>query len=254
MRSRLRPLAGLVLTLLLAVSMLLQARAAGHITTPKEQFGHDIGEDYFLANYKQLTEYWKKLDQESDRMTMVDIGETSEGRRQYMAIITSPENQKKLARYKEISQRLAHAEGLTDDQAHALAAEGKAVVWIDGGLHASEVLGAQQLMELVYELVSKDDPETRRFLNDIIILAVQANPDGQDLCADWYMRERDPQKRSLSNLPRLYSKYVGHDDNRDSYMSNIKETTNMNRIMFLEWFPEIMYNHHQTGPTGAVLF
>ncbi len=188
MRSRLRPLAGLVLTLLLAVSMLLQARAAGHITTPKEQFGHHIGEDYFLANYKQLTEYWKKLDQESDRMTMVDIGETSEGRRQYMAIITSPENQKKLARYKEISQRLAHAEGLTDDQAHALAAEGKAVVWIDGGLHASEVLGAQQLMELVYELVSKDDPETKRFLNDIIILAVQANPDGQDLCADWYMR------------------------------------------------------------------
>jgi hypothetical protein len=254
MRSRLRPLAGLVLTLALALSMLLQARAAGHITTPKEQFGHDIGEDYFLADYKQLVEYWKKLDQESDRMTMVDIGETSEGRRQYMAIITSPENHKKLARYKDIAQKLAHAEGLTDEQAHALAAEGKAVIWIDGGLHASEVLGAQQLMELVYEMVSRDDPETKRFLNDIILLAVQANPDGQDLCADWYMRESDPKKRSLNNLPRLYSKYVGHDDNRDSYMSNIKETTNMNKQLFIEWFPQIMYNHHQTGPTGTVLF
>jgi hypothetical protein len=254
MRSRLRPLAGLVFLFVLTVGVLLQARTAGHVTTPKEQFGFDLGDDYFLANYKQLTEYWKKLDQESDRMTLVDIGETSEGRRQLMAIITSPENHKKLARYKEISQRLAHAEDLTEDQAHALATEGKAVVWIDGGLHASEVLGAQQLMELVYEMVSRSDPETMRFLNDVILLATQANPDGQDLCADWYMREKDPQKRSLAYLPRLYSKYVGHDDNRDSYMSNIKETTNMNRQLFVEWIPQIMYNHHQTGPTGTVLF
>jgi hypothetical protein len=254
MRSRLRPLAGLVLTIVLAVGVLLQARAAGHITTPKEQLGSDIGDDYFLATYTQLTDYWKKLDQESDRMTLVDIGETSEGRRQLMAVITSPENHKKLAHYKEIAQRLAHAEGLTEEQAHALAAEGKAVVWIDGGLHASEVLGAQQLMELVYEMVSRDDPETKRFLNDVILLATQANPDGQELCADWYMREKDPLKRSLNYLPRLYSKYVGHDDNRDSYMSNIKETTNMNKQLFIEWFPQIMYNHHQTGPTGTVLF
>jgi hypothetical protein len=254
MRSRLRPLAGLVFLFVLTVGVLLQARAAGKVTTPKEQFGFDLGDDYFLANYKQLTEYWKKLDQESDRMTVVDIGETSEGRRQLMAIITSPENHKKLARYKEIAQRLAHAEDLTEDQAHALAAEGKAVIWIDGGLHASEVLGAQQLMELVYEMVSRNDPETMRILNDVVLLAVQANPDGQDLCADWYMREKDPQKRSLAYLPRLYSKYVGHDDNRDSYMSNIKETTNMNRQLFTEWNPQIMYNHHQTGPTGTVLF
>ena len=53
----------------------------------------------------------------------------------YLAIITSPANQKNLARYKEISERLAHAEGLTDDQARQLAHEGRAIVWIDGGLH-----------------------------------------------------------------------------------------------------------------------
>ena len=112
-----------------------------------------------------------------------------------MAIITSPENQKKLAHYQEIARKLARAEGLTDDQAHALAHEGKAVVWIDGGLHASEVLGAQQLMELVYEMVSRNDPETLRFLNDVIILAVHANPDGMELVSNWYMREPDPKKR-----------------------------------------------------------
>ena len=107
------------------------------ITSPRSQFGHNIGDDYFLANYTQMIEYWRKLDRESDRMKLVQIGTTAEGRPIWMAIITSAENHRKLARYQEISRRLARAENLTDAQAKALAAEGKAVVWIDGGLHAS---------------------------------------------------------------------------------------------------------------------
>src|SRR3989442_1250460 len=144
--------------------------------------------------------------------------------------------------------------GLTGGQAHALAAEGKAVVWIDGGLHATEVLGAAQLMELVYQMVSRNDPETRRFLNDVILLAVHANPDGMELVSSWYMRDPDTLKRSTATIPRLYHKYIGHDDNRDFYMVTQPETENMTRVMFREWFPEIVYNHHQTGPPGAVLF
>src|ERR1041384_3460710 len=155
----------------------LLAQTAPKITTPKEALGFNIGDDYQVANYSQLEAYWKKLASESDRMKLVDIGPTEEGRHQYMAIVSSPENIKKLDRYKEISQKLAHAEGLTEDQAHALAREGKAVVWIDGGLHASESVGAQQLMETVYQMVSRTDPETMRFLDDDIVLCVQANPD-----------------------------------------------------------------------------
>src|SRR4029078_10597206 len=93
------------------------------------------------------------------------IGKTAEGRDQLMAIVTSPDNHRKLARLKEISTRLAHAEGLTDDQARALTKEGKAVVWIDGGLHATESLGAQQLGEMVYRMVSATAPETTRILD-----------------------------------------------------------------------------------------
>src|SRR5438477_10124521 len=106
---------------------------AAKITTPEEALGFRIGDDYQVANYSQLEAYWKKLASESDRMKLVDIGPTEEGRHQYMAIITSPENLKKLDRYKEIAQKLAHSEGVTEEQAHALAREGKAVVWIDGG-------------------------------------------------------------------------------------------------------------------------
>jgi hypothetical protein len=228
------------------------------ITTPKEAIGFNIGDDYHMANYVQLTAYWQTLAKESDRMKLVDIGSTAEGRRQYMAIISSPENLANLDHYKEISAKLSHAEGLTDQQAHALAEEGRAVVWIDGGLHASETVGSQQLLETVYQLNALTDPETMRFLHDDIVLCVLDNPDGMDLVADWYMREPVPEKRKLdgyaAGVPRLWHKYAGHDNNRDFYMNNLPETTNISRVLFREWYPQIMYNHHQTGPLGAVIF
>ena len=236
-----------------AATLPIPAAAAG-VTSPKQQFGFDVGDDYRLVNYKQLVAYWKKLDAESDRMTLVDIGKTAEGRTMVMAVITSPANHARLARYKDVAKRLALAKGLDDAGARRLAAEGKAVVWIDGGLHATEILGSQQLVELVWRMVSRTDAETRRILDDVILLAVPANPDGLDLVADWYMREKDPAKRSMSGVPVLYQKYIGHDNNRDFYMNTQSETKVMSRQLYIEWHPQILYNHHQTGPAGTVLF
>jgi hypothetical protein len=243
-----------LLALALVGSVVTAARAQTHITTPKEAFGANFGDDYFLANYKQISDYWHKLAGESNRIVLHEMGKTPEGRTQLMAIVTSPENHKKLARYKEISASLAHAEGLTDAQARALAKEGKAVVWIDGGLHASEVLGAQQLGEMVYQMVSRTDEETMRFLNDVIVLFVHANPDGNDLVADWYMRNPVPTERTLNGLPRAYQHYIGHENNRDFLASTQMETKNIDRALYLEWFPQILYNHHQSGPAGTVVY
>lgn len=239
---------------LLLVFLAVTAIAQTRITSPKEALGFNIGDDYQLANYTQLVDYWKKLDAESDRMKVVEIGKSAEGRTMYMAIITSPENHKKLDRYREISRRLALAEGLTDEEAHKLAAEGRAVVWIDGGLHATEVLGAQQLIETVYQLLNRTDAEMKRFMEDVIVLATLVNPDGMELVSNWYMRESEPTKRSTQGVPRLYQKYIGHDNNRDFYMSSQPETEAINRVFYHEWFPHIVYNHHQTGPPGTVLF
>src|SRR5262245_52290450 len=168
------------------VAALAGVETQSRITSPAAFFGFSLGDDYQLANYKQIADYWHKLDSESDRLVVQEIGKTAEGRPHLMSIVTSPENHRRLARYKEISRRLALAEGLTEQEARALAKEGKAVVWIDGGLHATEVLGAQQLAQMVYEMVSRTDDETMRFLDDTIILFVHANPDGNELVADWY--------------------------------------------------------------------
>jgi Zinc carboxypeptidase len=237
------------------VSMLfcIQTAFAQNIPTPKEHFGFNIGDDYQLANYTQTEAYFKKLAATSKRVKLVDIGKTEEGRTQYMLIVTSEENHKNLTKYKEISQKLGRAEGLTAEQAKKLAQDGKAVVWIDGGLHANETVGAHQLIETAYNLSSRTDAETTKILDNVIVLMTHANPDGQELQSDWYMREKDPKKRSLAGLPRLYEKYAGHDNNRDFFMLNLKETQNMGRQLFIEWIPQIMYNHHQAGPAGTVV-
>ncbi len=223
------------------------------IPTPKSHFGFSIGDNYQLATFTQTELYLKKIAAISKKMKLVSIGKTEEGRTQYMVIVSDPSNLAKLDKYQSISQRMARAEGLTDAEAKSLASEGKAVVWIDGGLHATEVVGIHQWIESLYQLITRTDEETKRILQSTIILFVHANPDGQELVSNWYMRNQDTLKRSTSNLPRLYQKYIGHDNNRDFYMMNMSESRNMSRQQYIEWMPQILYNHHQTGPAGTVV-
>ncbi len=242
------------LTFGLLVAIATLAPAQQRITSPRDHFGFNLGDDYRLATYTQLEAYWKRVDGESDRVVVQSIGKTAEGRDQLMAIITAPANHARLAEYRDIAARLARAEGLTDEQARDLARRGKAVVWIDGGLHATEVLGATQLTEHVWQMASRTDPETMRLLEDVIQLVVHANPDGMELVSNWYMRNPNETQRSTGGIPRLYQKYIGHDNNRDFYLNAMPESENMSRVMYREWHPQIMYNHHQTGPAGTVMF
>lgn len=237
---------------LLILCMCVFAAIAQNIPSPKEHFGFNIGDNYQLANFTQTEAYFKKLALASSRAKYTVIGKTEEGRDQFMMIVTSPENHKRLEEYKQISQKMGNAD-ITPEQATAFAKTGKAVVWIDGGLHSNELVGIHQLIETAYQLLSRSDDETLRILNDVIILMTHANPDGQELQVNWYMREPKPEKRSANHLPRLYEKYAGHDNNRDFYMLNLRESQNMGRQLFVEWIPQIMYNHHQSGPAGSIV-
>ncbi|WP_035456192.1 M14 family metallopeptidase [Algoriphagus terrigena] len=240
-----------VLTLIFLFGILPLLAFSQTIPTPKSHFGFDIGDPYMLANFSQTEAYFKKVDAASDRVMYTSIGQTEFGKEQPMLVITAPENFAQLERYKEISQKLGRAE-ITQEEARALSKEGKPVVWIDGGLHASEVVGAQQLIETLYTLASRDDEETLKILDEVILLLVHVNPDGMEIMSDWYMMNEDQTKRN-KNIPVLYQKYVGHDNNRDFYMNNMKESTNISLQQYVEWLPQIVYNHHQSGPSGTVV-
>lgn len=249
--------------LLLGAGLLALAGAAsaepispkvGTITSPAEAFVQEPGTDYFLANYDAYEAYLKKLAAQSDRMKLVDIGKSAEGRTMWVAIVSSPANLAKLDHYQDIARKLAKAEVKTEAEAQALANEGKAVVWIDSGMHATETVTTQSQIHVLYRMLTGTDAETMRVLNDDIVLFAQDNPDGLQLVADWYMRNADTKDREFRTIPRLYQKYIGHDNNRDSFMVQMPETEAVNKMLFREWFPQIVFNQHQTGPAGMVVF
>ena len=249
-RIKIPAIIGLVLCGLIAATI---GFAQPKITPAKDILGFNIGDDYMMVNYTQASSLLKKWATESDRMKLVSIGNTEEGRPQYMAIISSPANLAKLDHWRDISVQMSRAR-ISDETAKQFAKEGKAVVWIDGGLHATESVNAQALPEQVYQMISRTDAETMRFLDDVVLIMPFNNPDGMELVSNWYMRNADPLQRTMGGLPRLYEKYAGHDDNRDSIMFNLAETANGAKVQFVEWCPQLMYNTHQSGPAGSVVF
>jgi hypothetical protein len=187
-------------------------------------------------------------------MKLVEYGKTSEGRTSYMAFFSSPENLRQLDRYKEINRKLALGLAANASEAQSLAKEGKAFVWIDSGLHATEVAPAQHSPALAYRMVTEESDEMRRIRDKVILIQIPCiNPDGLDMVVSWY-RKNVGTPYELAPLPALYQKYAGHDNNRDWYMMNLQETRNVSRLLFHEWFPQIVYNQHQAPAFPARIF
>jgi hypothetical protein len=224
-----------------------------NITSPEDHFGFQVGADYHLIDYEQAVEYWKKLEAESPRIRLFEYGKSSDGRPMVLAAVSAEENLAKLDRYKEISKRLSLVKGLSEEEAELLAAQGKAIVWIDGGLHATEVAPAQHIIQLTYDLIHADSPKMKNILDNVICLLVLPNPDGMDMVAEWYGKNLNTPYETCP-LPWLYQRYIGHDNNRDSYMMSVAETQNINHVVNHDWYPHIFYNHHQRSPFPTLIF
>ena len=248
--------AAAVAVVLAASLVALHAQPA--VPTPASVIGWEPCADYKLATYEQIAGYFRQLDAASDRMQVFDIGQTAEGRTQIMAVISSEANMKHLARYKSIARQLAlnrdeRGRPLTDERARELAREGKAVMWIDFGLHATEVAHTQTAPWMAWKAVTEETDEMRAIRDDVIfVLVPNMNPDGGTMIAEWYTTHLGtPWEMSL---PGLYQKYVGHDNNRDWFMFNQVESQNIARQLYEEWFPQVVYNQHQTAPFPARIF
>jgi hypothetical protein len=231
----------------LILTAALHAQTA-KVPEPADVFGFTPGTDYKLATHAQIVEYFRRLDAASDRVVVEEIGKTVEGRPLILALISSEANIKNRARYKEIARQLATARGLDEAKARALAKEGRAIVWIDGGLHATEVAHAQHTPEFGWWVATSESDEAKRMReNAILLLMPVMNPDGLEVVTNWYTRNLGTPFETTSP-PQLYHHYIGHDNNRDWYMFTQNETQAVSRILYHEWFPQIVYNHHQSSP------
>ena len=232
--------------LLLPFSLLAQ-------TTPEEFLGHQVGADRHLIDYHQIREYFDLLAEESERVSILNIGESTLGEPIIMAIITSEENMANLDQYREIARKLSDPRGLSDDEARQLSETGKAILLIQTGQHAIEIAHSQHSVEFIYKLAVGDTPfDVDEVLDDVIVLLIPAgNPDGQLMVVDWY-RDSVGTPYEGGPFPHLYHHYAGHDNNRDGIANNLVETRAVSRVIWHDWFPQVFCDHHQAGPGSRI--
>src|SRR5438046_800480 len=243
----------------LAAGMLLLAGAplaqqASAIPTPSDFLKIKVGGDGVLASYDQIAAYFRAIDPLSDRITVEDLGPTTMGHPMLNAVITSPENMKRLDYFRDINNRLYDPRRTSSDEAKRLIAEGKTIVAVQMSIHSTEVAATQVAMEQLYRFATEDTPRMKALLDNCIILMMPShNPDGTQMVAEWNAKTLGTPYEG-SNVPFLYHKYTGHDDNRDWYMFTQKESRMTVEKVWNRWHPEISYDLHQMGSNAARLF
>ena len=225
------------------------------IPSPKSVLGFTPGDDRTIAGWSQITDYFERLDRASDRVLVQTLGQSTLKRPLIVAFISARENILALPKYKEIQQQLADPRKVTQElQRDRLFANGKTVVAISCSIHSTEIVASQMSMQLAYELATAQDPQTREILqNTILLLIPSPNPDGIDIVANWYRKTLGTPYEGREP-PELYHHYAGHDDNRDWFMLNLKETQLITRLLWHDWFPQIVYDVHQQGSNGSRFF
>lgn len=227
---------------------------AASLRTPEQFFGYQMGADRKLANWDQLLEYYRLLDKSSDRISLVELGQSSEGRPYIALFISSPANLAKFEQYREMNAKLANPRGVPQAEIDRIVAEGKAVTIQTFALHSSEVAASQTAAEFVYDSISRTDAEATRMLDNVISIVVPSiNPDGTQMIADWYMKYVGTEYEA-AGLPWLYQKYAGHDNNRDGFALNLPESKNLAKILYRDWLPQAYVDHHQMGSGNARLY
>ncbi|HEV2800423.1 MAG TPA: M14 family metallopeptidase [Pyrinomonadaceae bacterium] len=232
-----------------------RAANSAALPSPTSVLGFKPGDDRTVADWRQITDYFTRLDAASERVELRTVGRTTGGRSLVVAFISAPENIRNLAKYQEIARRLADPRLVrTDAERERLLQEGKAIVAISCSIHSTEIVASQMSMQLAYELASAEDAETREILQHTILLLIpSANPDGVDIVADWYRKTLGTPYEG-TEPPELYHHYAGHDNNRDWFMLNLRETQLITRLFWREWFPQVVYDVHQQGATGSRFF
>lgn len=238
-----------------AFHAILIAAAAAQVPAPRSVLGFEPADDRTIADWSQITGYFSRLDAASPKVAVREIGKTTLGKPMIAAFISSADNIKNLEKYRQINARLADPRKLVAKgdtrEIDDLIKRGKAIVAISASIHSSEIVASQMSMILAYQLATANDEETRQILdNTILLLIPSSNPDGIDIVANWYRKTLGTKSEGTSP-PELYHHYAGHDNNRDWFMLNLKETQAITKLFWQEWFPQFVYDVHQMGQTGA---
>ena len=220
------------------------------IPTPEQFLGYAIGEQH--TRHDKIVEYFKKLDELSDRMSTRIIGKTFEQREQITAVFTSPSNH---SRIEEI--RKAHLAGQVNGNTENI----PLVIHLGYNVHGNEPSSSEAAMLTAYYIVASQSEEANKWMNDMVItMDPVINPDGRDRHTNWANMHKaeppvsDPIDREHTEIwPGGRFNHYWFDLNRDWFLGTFPETRN--RINFFHyWRPYIQTDHHEMGTNSTFYF
>lgn len=238
----------LVLILFFCLAVLAPQTAAqvsNEILPPEKHFGFKPGTDRMLFDYEELIGYLQHLDAASPRLKLLDIGQSPMGKTMYIAFISSEENIQNLENLKGINRRLALDPKIPEKERESLLDNGRVFFIATLSMHSDEVGPSQSAPLIAYDLITTNDSQKEEWLDNVVYMMVPChNPDGMDMVVNHYKKYKDT-KYEGSSLPRVYHKYIGHDNNRDFLSLTQEDTKAIARIFSKDWFPHVMVEKHQ---------
>ncbi|MBV9959827.1 MAG: hypothetical protein JO360_15485, partial [Acidobacteria bacterium] len=220
-----------------------------NVPRPQSLLRFEVGD--FHTSYAQMERVIEKIAAAAtDRVRVMDIGETNEHRMMHLVAISAPENIARLDQIKANIARLADPRNLSDKEAQTIINETPVIVWLNYTIHGNESASFEAMMQVAYQLAASEEPATQEILkNSIALINVCANPDGHERFVSWYNSISTGNPEPLAAEHRepwsVYGRlnHYRFDLNRDNSASTQIETRNVQRA-YLEWNPQVFADHH----------
>ena len=219
------------------------------VPTPLQTLGYVPGTIGRLAYSTEAAKYYRAVDAASDRVQVVSLGKSEEGREMVMAIIADEATMAKLDEYKAILRKLTDPRGLSAADRAELIKIGKPVYLLSGALHSTETGSPEAMIEMLYRLAVDEGENIRKIRENVITMIIPVwEVDGRDHNVDFYQQNRRLNLPANAGIGLPYwGKYVAHDNNRDGMALTLELTRSFLKT-FLDWRPTVTHDLHESVP------
>ena len=229
------------------------------VPSPDELLGYRLGDR--PARYNEIVNYIKTVADRSDKAILETHGSTYEGRQLYHLIISSPENLSRLDEIRANIGKLADPRTIrSKSESDRIIKSEPAIAWMSYAIHGDELSSADAALFVAYRLTAADDPETKKLLDELIIIVDPLqNPDGRER----FLAQMEQWKGTRPNSDLQSIQHTGvwpwgrgnhylFDMNRDWFALVHPETRGKVKAI-LSWHPQILVDSHEMGAYDTYL-
>lgn len=235
------------------------SRYSSDIPEPEKFIGYSVGERF--THYSDIMAYYDKLATVSNRIKIIEYGQTNERRKLRLLLISSPENLANSAQIRQENIRLGDPRTLSTKDLDRITMSLPSTVWLSYGVHGDESSSCEAAMQVVYHLLADQSEETAKILKGtFIIIDPLVNPDGRERYVSFYEQSMGKHPRSDVNAYEHAQSWPGgrfnhylFDLNRDwAWMTQVESYARVQ--VFRQWQPQTHVDYHEMSPDSTYFF